>query len=226
MGEVKMKKRFFTCISFALVFGFVFGGVTDVFSQEAETEDKLKFLVIVEPKDLYFSMPESDRKKIDDAATENKNKALADGSFLKLYAIPGWNRYVAIEQYDTIEDLFRHFEEHPYYPYADFEVFPLQEIDEVEKAAPDPKKMKFLVLNEAKDIWYTLMAEERKKIEDESPFNPGDLLGLYSIPGWNRTAAIEQYDSIESLYKHFEEDSYYPYANFEVYPLLEMDLTE
>lgn len=223
-----MKKRMLGIVVLGMF--IIFSNIPAIYAQKATSTGKMKFLVISERKDIYFALPQEEQKKIEAASDKYLKQVLAAGDFLKFYNIPGWNRAVSIEQYENIEALYKHFEEDPYYGYVNFEVYPLYETemdDEIAaKAKSDSKKMKFLVINEAKDIYYTLPADERGKIDEESPFHPGDLLKIHSIPGWNRAVAIEQYDSIESLYNHFEEDSYYPYANFEVYPLVEVDLTE
>ncbi len=224
-----MRKDYLAFFSIALIFGFILGGIVNLNAQEIKAKEKIKFLVISERKDIYFTMSQNERKQIEDASTNYLKQAIKAAAILEFYNIPGWNRAVSIEQYDSVEELYNHFDGDPIYPYVRFEVYPLNEIemdDEIAaKAKPDSKKMKFLVINEAKDIYYSLPAGEREKIDEESPFQPGDLLKIYSIPGWNRMVAIEQYESIESLYNHFEKDSYYPYANFEVYPLIEVELT-
>jgi len=221
-----MKKLFFEFFTVTIISGFILGGAVNVLAQETKSENKLKFLVISEPKDIYYSMPANDRKKIDDAATENVKKAIKAGEFLEVYSIPGWDRSASIEEYDSIEQLYNHFERDPYYPYLNFEVYPLYETGEAEIAKPDAKKMRFLVICKPNDIWYAISEDERKKIEETTTSETGNFLEFYSIPGWYRYVAIEQYDSIESLYKHFEGDPNYPYADFEVYPLVETDLTQ
>jgi muconolactone delta-isomerase len=226
-----MKKYYLVFFSLALIFGFVIGATVNVYAQEAKAKEKMKFLVISEPKDIYYSMSATERKKIDDATTDYLKKAKEAGSFLEHYSVPGWHRYVSIEQYENITELYNHFEGDPSYPYNNFEVYPLQKMDILPDGAEKAKsniKIKFLVINEAKDIWYAMPADERKKIEEAQNTNgikeikAGAFLRLYSIPGWNRAASIEQYDSIKSLYKHFEEDPYYPYGKFEIYPLIEI----
>jgi muconolactone delta-isomerase len=228
-----MKKHYLVFFSLALIFGFVIGATVNGYAQEAKTKEKMKFLVIAEPKDIYYSMSASDRKKIVDAASENAKKEIKSGSTLELYSIPGWHRYVSIEQYGSIEELYNHFEGDPNYPYFKFEVYPLQigdiQTDEAKKAKPDAK-MKFLVIVETKDIWYSIPADERKKIEDGNNdymsqlAKAGDFLEVYDMPGWNRTIAIEQYRSIEELHKHFEGFPGYPYSRYEVYPLFTIDI--
>jgi len=184
---------------------------------------------------IYYSMSSNERKQIDDANNNYLKKAIKAGAILEFYGIPGWNRHISIEQYDSIDELYNHFEGDPIYPYIKFEVYPLQKAEIMTDVAGKTKsnsKMKFLVINEAKDIWYAMPVSERKKIEETNTtyitkaIKAGDFLGLYSIPGWNRAASIEQYDSIASLYNHFEGDPYYPYAKFEIYPLVEIDLTK
>jgi len=230
-GGIKMKRHYLALFSMALIACFFLGGTSNVYAQQAKGKEKLKFLVIAEPKDIYYSMSANDRKKIDDASTNYFKKVKQTGSFLEHYSVPGWHRYVSIEQYESIIELYNHFEGDPNYPYINFEVYPLQRAEIMTEGAGKAKsnaKMKFLVINEAKDIWYAMPANERKKIEEANTayitkaIKAGDFLELYSIPGWNRAASIEQYDSIESLYKHFEEDPYYPYAKFEIYPLIEI----
>lgn len=221
-----MKKLFFAFMMVTIISGFIIGGAVNIFAQETQTKGKMKFLVMTEYKDIYYSMSAGERKKIDDATTEWAAKPVTEGEFIELYAIPGWNRSVSIEQYDTIEQLYNHFEGDPIYPYINFEVYPLYETGETELAKPDAKKMRFLVICKPKDIWYAISEDERKKVEEATTSETGNFLEFYSIPGWYRYVAIEQYDSIESLYKHFEGDPNYPYGNFEVYPLVEIDLTE
>jgi muconolactone delta-isomerase len=225
-----MKKHYLIFLS-ALIFGVVFGSLVNVCAQQTKVKEKMKFLVIVEPKDNYYSMSSTERKKIDDATTDYLKKAKKAGTFLEHYSVLGWQRYVSIEQYENITELYNHFEGDPSYQYHNCEVYPLQNVEilpDGTKKAKSDAKMKFLVINEAKDIWYTIPANERKKIEEANTayiakaIKAGDFLSLYSIPGWNRAASIEQYDSIESLYKHFDGDPYYPYAKFEIYPLIEI----
>jgi muconolactone delta-isomerase len=226
MEGIEMRKYYLVFFSLALIFGFVIGATVNVYAQEAKAKEKVKFLVIAEPKDIYYSMSANERKQIMDANNTYLKKQAKAGKILEFYNIPGWNRAVSIEEYDSIEEFYNHCEGSPMYPYVKFEVYPLQETEETGLAKPDAKKMKFLVINEAKDIWYIMPSDERKKIDDTNPFQAGDLLEMYSCPGWARAVSIEQYDSIESLYKHFEADDYYPYANFEVYPLIKIDMTK
>jgi len=213
--------------------GIIFIGSFNVKAQQTKAKEKIKFLVIAEPKDIYYSMSANERKQLMDENDAYLKKAVKAGRILEFYSIPGWNRAASIEGYESIEEFYNHCEGSPMYPYVEFEIYPLQKIDlqtgGAEKAKPKAK-MKFLVINEAKPIWYAMPAGERKKIEEANKeygtkeTKAGAFLSLYSIPGWNRAASIEQYDSIESLYKHFEGDPYYPYAKFEVYPLIEIDL--
>ena len=218
-----MKKYYLVFFSLVLIFGFILEATVSVNAQETKAKEKMKFLVIADYKDIYYALPENERKQITDETTNYVKKAINAGTIMEMYSIPGWNRNVSIEQYDSLEALYNHFSENPIYPYIKFEIYPLQEgeiqTDVAEVAKPDAKKMKFLVINEAKDIWYAMSADEREKIEEANPTKVSDFLKFYSIPGWNRSVSIEQYDSIESLYNHFEADTYYPYANFEVYPL-------
>lgn len=223
-----MKKYYLSFFSLALVFGFVLGGIVNVYAQETKAKEKMKFLVIAEYKDIYYALSANERKQITDETTNYVKKAMNAGTIMELYSIPGWNRSVSIEQYDSIDELYNHFSGNPIYPYIKFEVYPLQKADIMTDGAEKAKsnaKMKFLVINEAKDIWYAMPENERRKIEEANTIyitkaiKAGDFLKLYSIPGWNRSTSIEQYDSIESIYDHFEGDPYYPYAKFEIYPL-------
>ena len=154
-------------------------------------------------------------------------------SFLEFYNIPGWNRSVSIEQYGSIEELYNHFQGDPVYPYVKFEVYPLRAGGLPTEGAEKAKSgatMKFLVLGESKDIWYAMSAEERRKIEEANSehlnklVEAGDILVLYEIPGWNRTAAIEHFRNIDELYNHFAGHAGYPYTRFEIYPLIEADI--
>jgi len=225
-----MKKHHFVFIS-ALIFAFILVPIVNVCALETKAKEKMKFLVIAEPKDIYYSMSSTERKKIDDANTEYLKKAKKAGAFLEHYTIPGWNRAVSIEQYENITELYNHFEGDPNYSYYKFEVYPLQnadiQTDMAKKAKPDAK-MKFLVIVETKDIWYAIPADERKIIEKGNDDyisklqKAGDFLEMYDIPGWNRSVAIEQYRSIEELYKHFDGFPGYPYNRYEVYPLIEI----
>jgi muconolactone delta-isomerase len=230
-----MKKHYLVFFSLALIFGFVIGSTVNGYTQEVKAKEKMKFLVIAEPKDIYYSMSANERKQIMDANNTYLKKQAKAGKILEFYNIPGWNRAVSIEEYESIEEFYNHCEGSPMYPYVKFEVYPLKKIDLQTGEADKVKskaKMKFLVINEAKPIWYAMPAGERKKIEEANneygskETKDGAFLSLYSIPGWNRAASIEQYDSIESLYKHFEGDPYYPYGKFEVYPLIEVDMTK
>jgi muconolactone delta-isomerase len=218
-----------------LAFGFILAGAVNVCAQQTKAKEKMKFLVISEFKDIYYSLPAAERKQINDASDSYFKKAMKAGAFLEFYSIPGWNRAVSVEQYDSIDELYNHFEGDPNYPYVKFEVYPLKKEEIATEGAGKTKanaKMKFLVLNRAKDVWYAMPSGERKKIEEANTayitkaIKAGDFLSVYSIPGWNRTATIEQYESITSLYNHFDGDPYYPYAKFEVYPLMEIDLTK
>jgi muconolactone delta-isomerase len=233
--EDTMKKYYLLYFSLALAVGFFLSGAVNVCAQQAKAKEKIKFLVLSETKDVFYSMSANERKKIEEATTNLLKQDVKNGAILKFYNIPGWNRSISIEQYESVEELYKHFEGSPIYPYVRFEVYPIQKAEIMTEGAGKEKansKMKFLVINEAKDIWYALPANERKKIEEANTayitkaIKAGDFLELFSIPGWNRAASIEQYDSLDAIYKHFEEDPYYPYAKFEVYPLLENDLAK
>jgi muconolactone delta-isomerase len=228
-----MKKHYLVFFSLALLFGFTLWGIACVDAQEPKAKEKMKFLVISEGKDVLYAMPAEERRKIQETTTNLLKQDVKAGAILEFYNIPGWNRTVAIEQYESVEELYEHFEGVPVYPYTRFEVYPLRksetQTEGAEEAKPDPK-MKFLVIAESKDIWYAIPADERMKIEEANSEymsqleKAGDFLKSYDIPGWNRTACIEQYRSMEELYKHFDGYPGYPYTRFEVYPLIESDI--
>jgi muconolactone delta-isomerase len=226
-----MKKYYLGFLSIALIAGFILGGAVNLSAQQTKAKEKMKFLVICEPKDIYYSMSSTERKKIDDATTDYLKKAKKAGSFLEHYSIPGWHRYVSIEQYENITELYNHFEGDPSYPYNKFEVYPLQKDDIIPDGAEKAKsaaKMKFLVIAKLKDIYYSMSSNERKKIDDASTtyikkaIKDGVFLRLYGIPGWDRGVSIEQYENIAELKNCFEGDPYYPYLKFEIYPLIEI----
>jgi muconolactone delta-isomerase len=228
-----MKKHYLVFFSFALLLGFTLWGIACVDAQEPKAKEKMKFLVISETKDIFYAMPADEREKLSNASTDYVRKAIKAGAILEFYNIPGWNRTVAIQQYETVEELYKHFEGEPLYPYIKFEIYPLRkgevQTEGAEEAKPDAK-MKFLVISEAKDILYAIPADERSKVEQANSEymsqleKAGDFLEYYNIPGWNRTACIEQYRSMEELYKHFDGYPGYPYGHFEVYPLIESDI--
>jgi muconolactone delta-isomerase len=228
-----MKKHYQLFFSIALLLAFTVGGIFCVGAQESRAKEKIKFLVISEGKDILYAMPADERRKIEDATTNLLKQDVKAGAVLEFYNIPGWNRTVAIEQYESVEELYKHFEEHPIYPYTKFEVYPLRkgetQTEGAKEAKPDAK-MKFLVIVESKDIWYTMPADERSNVEEANSEymsqleKAGDFLKYYDIPGWNRTVAIEQYRSMEELYKHFDGYPGYPYTKFEVYPLIESNI--
>lgn len=122
-----MTKSKYVLVSIALGFLLALPNVQSN-AQEMKTKEKMKFLVIVEYKDIYYSLPSAERKKIDDADKEFSQKMIDSGDVLEVYYIPGWNRYVAIEQYESIEKLYEHFEEDPSFPYLKFEVYPLKQL--------------------------------------------------------------------------------------------------
>jgi muconolactone delta-isomerase len=228
-----MKKDHLVFFSIALLVVFILGGIACVGAQESKVKEKIKFLVISEAKDIFYAMPAEERGKIEEATNNLLEQDIKAGAILEFYNIPGWDRSVSIEQYESVEELYKHFEKYAIYPYTKFEVYPLQkgeiQTDGARKAKPDAK-MKFLVISETKDIWYTLSADERRKIEEANSAyasqleKAGDFLKYYDIPGWNRSAAIEQYRSVEELYRHFEGYAGYPYGHFEVYPIIESDI--
>lgn len=228
-----MKKHYLVFFSIALLFGFMLGGIALVNAQESKTEEKIKFLVLSETKDIFYAMPTEEQGKIEEATNNLLKQDIKAGAILEFYNIPGWNRTVAIEQYESIEELYKHFEKYPVYPYTKFEVYPLRkgeiQTDGAKKAKPDAK-IKFLVISETKDIFYAMPTEDRGKIEEANSANmsqlekAGDFLKYYNIPGWNRSVSIEQYRSMEEIYKHFEGYPGYPYGHFEVYPIIESDI--
>jgi len=228
-----MKKHYLVFFSMAFLLGFTLWGIACVKAQESKAKEKTKFLVISESKDILYAMPADERKQIEDETTNLLKQDVKAGAILEFYNIPGWNRTVAIEQYESVEELYKHFEGHPIYPYTKFEVYPLRksetQTEGAEEAKPDAI-MKFLVIAESKDIWYGIPADERMKIEEANSeyssqlVKAGDFLESYNIPGWNRTVAIEQYRNMEELYKHFDGYPGYPYVHFEVYPIIESDI--
>jgi muconolactone delta-isomerase len=232
-GGIRMKKHYLVFFSMALLLGFTLGSIACVDAQETKAKEKTKFLVISETKDIYYTLSADEREKLSNASTDYVRKAIKAGEILEFYNIPGWNRTVSIEQYESVEELYKHFEGEPLYPYTKFEIYPLRKGDiqteGAEEAKPDAK-MKFLVISENKDIWYTLSADERRKIEEANSdhisqlVKAGDFLEFYDIPGWNRTACIEQYRSMEELYNHFNGHPGYAYGHFEVYPVIESDI--
>lgn len=123
-----MKRHYLLYFSLAIILAFILGGNVNVFTQQTKAKEKIKFLVIAEPKDIYYSMSSDERKKVDDASTNYFKKVKQTGSFLAHYSVPGWHRYVSIEQYESITELYKHFEEDPNYPYIKFEIYPLIEI--------------------------------------------------------------------------------------------------
>jgi muconolactone delta-isomerase len=228
-----MKKHYLAFFSMALLLGFTLWGIACVDAQESKAKEKIKFLVISEAKDIFYAMSAEERGKIEETTTNSLKQGVKAGEILEFYNIPGWNRTVSIEQYESVEELYKHFEADPIYPYTKFEVYPLRksetQTEGAEEAKPDAK-MKFLVIAEAKDILYAIPADEREKLEEANSeyssqlVEAGDFLEYYDMPGWNRTACIEQYRNMEELYKHFDGYPGYPYSHFEVYPLIESDI--
>ena len=124
-----MKKYYYVFFSIVLVMGVTFWSIACVTAQESKGKEKIKFLVISESKDILYSMPADERKKIEDETTNLLKQDVKAGAILEFYNIPGWNRTVAIEQYRNIEELYKHFNGYPGYPYIRFEVYPLVEGD-------------------------------------------------------------------------------------------------
>ena len=228
-----MKKYYFVLLSIVMLIGLTPGGITHVGARESKSKEKIKFLVISESKDVFYMMPAEERQKIEEETINLLKQDVKAGAILGFYNIPGWNRTVSIEQYENVEELYKHFEGSPIYPYKKFEVYPLRksetQTDEAKKAKPDAK-MKFLVIAEAKDIMHAMSADERTKLEEANDKfssqleKAGDFLKSFNIPGWNRTVCIEQYRNMEELFKHFDGYPGYPYVHFEVYPLIESDI--
>lgn len=221
-----MKKHHFAFFSVMFVIAFILVNIPSLYAQQGKAKAKARYMVISEFKDIYYSLSHDERKEPIEANDVKFDEAVKAGEILEVYGIPGWNRNVTIRQYDSVEALNKHFENAPAYPYVNFEVYPIFDTGGTELAKPDAKKMKFLTICNPKDIWYSIPEDERKKIKAKTVSETGNFLEFYSIPGWYRYVAIEQYESIESLYEHFESDPRYPLATFEVYPLVEIDLAK
>ena len=124
-----MKKHYLIFFTIALLLGFTLGGIACVDAQEPKAKEKMKFLVITESKDIYYTLSTDEREKLSNASTDYVRKAIKAGEILEFYNIPGWNRTVSIEQYESVEELYKHFEGYPGYPYGHFEVYPIIESD-------------------------------------------------------------------------------------------------
>jgi hypothetical protein len=72
-----------------------------VYTQQTKVKEKMKFLVISEMKEVYYSISATERKKIDDSNSIYFNNAVKGGAILEVYSMPGWNRsnkdYVFVE---------------------------------------------------------------------------------------------------------------------------------
>lgn len=96
-------------------------------AQDEKAKAKNKFLVISELKDVYYTLSPEERNKLMAANTEYFNNAVKAGNIIESYSFAGWNRQATIEQYDNVEELYKHFAEDPLYPYIKFEVYPVNQ---------------------------------------------------------------------------------------------------
>ena len=113
-----MKKDHLVFFSIALLVVLILGGIACVGAQESKAKEKMKFLVISETKDIFYAMPAEERGKIDEATNDLLKQDIKAGAILEFYNIPGWNRTAAIEQYESTDELYKHFEKYPVYPYT------------------------------------------------------------------------------------------------------------
>lgn len=92
----------------------------------------MKFLVIasLSLKDTVSTLPPSVIRQLIEANLEYVNQARKAGKILEWYHIPGWGRFVSIEEHKSAEEIGQNLGRSPMAAFINFEVYPLADADE------------------------------------------------------------------------------------------------
>ena len=94
----------------------------------------MKFLVMMSPKDIFFTQSPSAILKLNEESTAWMNKKIQEGLILENYSLAGWNKYVWICQLNSAEDIDRLMRGHPGTMFLNYETYPLSDMAETAKA--------------------------------------------------------------------------------------------
>ncbi len=64
-----------------------------------------------------------------EASLEDLQREMKAGRILEFYAIPGQNRGVSIQKWDTAEEMVHHFKATPIATFCNFEFYPLADME-------------------------------------------------------------------------------------------------
>ncbi|MGD0659794.1 MAG: muconolactone Delta-isomerase family protein [Syntrophorhabdales bacterium] len=92
----------------------------------------MKFMVISGFKDSFYALPPEKQKKIDDAQAQFRDKLIKEGKLKEIYVLGNMKGAMVIYDLNSSEDLAR-LAEAPIFPFMDWDITPLVEMDVVRK---------------------------------------------------------------------------------------------
>jgi muconolactone delta-isomerase len=92
----------------------------------------MKFMVISRFKDSFSALPPDKQKKIVDTQGQFREKLIKEGKLKEIYLLGNMKGAMVIYDLNSSEDL-AHLAESPIFPFMDWEITPLVEMDVVRK---------------------------------------------------------------------------------------------
>jgi len=93
----------------------------------------MKFMVVSRFKDAFFGLPPEKQKKIMDTQGQFREKLIKEGKLKEIYLLGNMKGAMVIYDLNSSEDL-AHLAESPIFPFMDWEITPLVDMDVVRKA--------------------------------------------------------------------------------------------
>lgn len=95
----------------------------------------MKFLLISSMKDVFLTLPSSVIRQLIQATHDSMNQQKEAGKVSEMYWIPGWNRFMAIYECASAEELWKNINEIPAVTFFNFEVYSLIDYNEAMNVA-------------------------------------------------------------------------------------------
>jgi hypothetical protein len=91
---------------------------------------KMKFLTIGSLKDIYYTLPPSERGQLLEASVNYIKQEKKAGRILEFYFLVGWNRVASISELSSAQAVYQHLNSSPIGTYMNYETYPLADLDE------------------------------------------------------------------------------------------------
>jgi muconolactone delta-isomerase len=100
----------------------------------------MKYVVITSYKDVMFNLPLKELLRLGEGSMAHVKQQQQAGKIQEAYFLPGWNRFIAISEADSIEELYKNMNENPMYGLMNAEIYEAMDPYEATQVSLDAVK--------------------------------------------------------------------------------------